>query len=78
MGRVHPEKGVHLLVRAFRRVAESAPKARLRIIGPAEERQGGGGDSYLRMLKADIAMDPVEGTSYLVRGQTNALSFTAG
>jgi fructose-1,6-bisphosphatase II len=28
-------------------------------------------------LKADIAVDPVEGTSYLVRGQTNALAVLA-
>ena len=28
-------------------------------------------------FKADIAMDPVEGTSYLVRGQTNALAVLA-
>src|SRR6266705_3383832 len=28
-------------------------------------------------FKADIAVDPVEGTSYLVRGQTNALAVLA-
>ena len=29
------------------------------------------------VFKADIAVDPVEGTSYLVRGQTNALAVCA-
>ena len=29
------------------------------------------------VFKADIAVDPVEGTSYLVRGQTNALAVLA-
>jgi glycosyltransferase involved in cell wall biosynthesis len=55
VGRVHPEKGLRLLVQAFRRVVESAPDARLRVVGPIEERHGGGGDSYLRALKADAA-----------------------
>lgn len=55
VGRVHPEKGLRLLVQAFRRVAERAPETRLRIIGPIEERRGGGGDTYLRTLKADAS-----------------------
>ena len=29
------------------------------------------------LFKADVAVDPVEGTSYLVRGQTNALAVLA-
>jgi fructose-1,6-bisphosphatase II len=37
------------------------------------ERLGRPGSSF----KADIAVDPVEGTSYLVRGQTNALAVLA-
>src|SRR5512145_2662312 len=34
------------------------------------ERLGRPGSTF----KADVAVDPVEGTSYLVRGQTNALA----
>ena len=37
------------------------------------ERLGRPGSTF----KADIAMDPVEGTSYLARGQTNALAVLA-
>ncbi|MGH6866398.1 MAG: class II fructose-bisphosphatase [Methyloceanibacter sp.] len=40
---------------------------------PRGERLGRPGAGF----KADIAMDPVEGTSYLVRGQTNALAVLA-
>jgi glycosyltransferase involved in cell wall biosynthesis len=52
VGRLHPEKGVHLLVDAFRRVVERLPAARLRIVGPAAAHQGGGGEPYLRSLEA--------------------------
>jgi glycosyltransferase involved in cell wall biosynthesis len=55
VGRVHPEKGLRLLVQAFRRVAERAPDIRLRIVGPVEERHGGGGDTYLSELRSDAA-----------------------
>jgi len=51
VGRVHPEKGIHLLVDAFRRVIKQIPEATLDIIGPVEERQGGGGIAYLQELK---------------------------
>ena len=40
---------------------------------PRGERLGRPGSAF----KADAAMDPVEGTSYLVRGQTNALAVLA-
>lgn len=40
---------------------------------PRGERLGRPGSAF----KADVAMDPVEGTSYLVRGQTNALAVLA-
>src|SRR5215813_7419359 len=40
---------------------------------PRGERLGRPGSTF----KADIAMDPVEGTSYLARGQTNALAVLA-
>ena len=53
VGRVHPEKGVHLLVDAFAAGARTAfANWKLLIIGPAEEKFGGGGDKYLLDLKS--------------------------
>jgi glycosyltransferase involved in cell wall biosynthesis len=52
VGRVHPEKGVHLLVEAFAGLSrEIAADWRLSIVGPAEEELGGGGEFYLADLK---------------------------
>ena len=52
VGRLHPEKGVHLLVTAFAAGARTVfADWRLMIVGPAEERLGGGGESYLASLK---------------------------
>ena len=52
VGRVHPEKGVHLLVQAFAGLSpEIAVEWKLSIVGPAEEELGGGGESYLADLK---------------------------
>lgn len=63
-GRVHPEKGVHLLVDAFARLHASggARDWRLRIVGPWETAQGGGGDAYRAQLQqlARAARAPVE------------------
>ena len=65
VGRVHPEKGVELLIRAF---AGLAPAARagwsLRIIGPHETAAGGGGAPFLDAIKeiaARLAL-PIEWT----------------
>ncbi|MFL6569464.1 MAG: glycosyltransferase family 4 protein [Chthoniobacterales bacterium] len=55
VGRVHPEKGVHLLVEAFTREMSSALVGwKLMIIGPTPTEQGGGGAPYLARLK-DLA-----------------------
>lgn len=54
VGRVHPEKGIDLLLRAF---AGIAPARRagwsLRIVGPHETAAGGGGAEFLAALKGD-------------------------
>lgn len=52
VGRVHPEKGLHLLVPAFQRLGGAARNWRLRVVGPWEEAQGGGGAGYLASLQA--------------------------
>jgi glycosyltransferase involved in cell wall biosynthesis len=52
VGRVHPEKGVHILIDAF---VNGAPSAfadwKLMIVGPTETKLGGGGDDYLASLR---------------------------
>ena len=56
VGRVHPEKGVHLLVDAFAAGARTVfADWKLVIIGPAEEKFGGGGDRYLVDLRKRAA-----------------------
>lgn len=61
-GRLHPEKGVHLLVEAFARWRGSAPQAnwKLRIIGPWKASQGGGGEAYRQTLAAKSGAFPGE------------------
>ncbi len=51
VGRVHPEKGIHLLLDAFAILSRQLPKVKLRILGPVKEDQGGGGEDYLRSLQ---------------------------
>nr|RNJ65364.1 MAG: glycosyltransferase family 1 protein [Leptolyngbya sp. IPPAS B-1204] len=50
-GRIHPEKGLHLLIDAFVVLSKKFPAIKLRIVGPYQEHQGGGGQSYLQKLK---------------------------
>jgi len=52
VGRVHPEKGVHLLIEAFVRLPEQLrTKWKIVIVGPVETRLGGGGDPYRTQLE---------------------------
>ena len=57
VGRVHREKGVHLLVEAFARL-RSAEFAdwKLIIVGSTDSREGGGGEAYLRQLRRSAAV----------------------
>jgi glycosyltransferase involved in cell wall biosynthesis len=56
VGRVHPEKGVHLLVDAFVRGTRAAlTDWKLMIVGPAETKFGGGGRQYLSTLERSAA-----------------------
>lgn len=62
-GRVHPEKGVHLLIEAFARLPLALRnKWRLRLVGPWEVAYGGGGDGYLASLRraAEDVQDRVD------------------
>ncbi len=52
VGRVHPEKGVHVLIDAFAGGARTVfANWKLMIVGPTEEKFGGGGESYFASLK---------------------------
>jgi glycosyltransferase involved in cell wall biosynthesis len=56
VGRLHPEKGVHLLVHAFAHLAGDKEEGwRLVVVGPAEAKFGGGGEPYLQQLKEAAA-----------------------
>jgi glycosyltransferase involved in cell wall biosynthesis len=53
VGRVHPEKGVHLLIDAFTAGARTVfAKWKLMIVGPTAEKFGGGGEPYLASLRS--------------------------
>jgi glycosyltransferase involved in cell wall biosynthesis len=59
-GRVHPEKGLDLLVRAYAMLRTRFPALRLRIIGPSEVSRGGGGPDFVAGLKALAGGAPIE------------------
>lgn len=60
VGRLHPEKGLDLLVRAFRTVKANVPQSRLKLVGPSSIAQGGGGADWLATLKDCARGLPVE------------------
>ncbi|MCM0589137.1 MAG: glycosyltransferase family 4 protein [Gloeotrichia echinulata IR180] len=51
VGRIHPEKGIHLLIDAFSILSQQISPVKLRIIGPSKGSQGGGGEGYFNQLK---------------------------
>jgi len=52
VGRIHPEKGIELLLRAVLGLrSEAFSNWRLKIIGPHETRFGGGGTDFLRRMQ---------------------------
>lgn len=60
VGRLHPEKGVHLLAAAFARLAPKNPGWHLRIVGPWRPEEGGGGQDYVQALRATLNGAPAE------------------
>jgi glycosyltransferase involved in cell wall biosynthesis len=52
LGRIHPEKGIELLLQAADQARDALAGWRIHIVGPAEIRFGGGGMDYLRKLRA--------------------------
>ena len=59
-GRVHPEKGLELLIDAFAQVHATRPDTVLRLMGPSDSHLGGGGNAYLAQLRQRAANLPVE------------------
>ena len=51
LGRIAREKGVHLLIEAFKRLSPEFDDWVLHIIGPSEVKSGGDGEEYLDELK---------------------------
>lgn len=50
-GRVHPEKGLHLLVQALKSLTGEYPGISLSILGVTSIKYGGGGDAYVQRLE---------------------------
>ena len=59
-GRVHPEKGLDLLLSAWRRAAPHLPGWKLRIVGPWRAEEGGAGAAYFELLKHEARGLPVD------------------
>ena len=49
VGRIHPEKGIDLLIEAFNQM--NLEQWKLKVIGPHKIASGGGGEAYLKQLK---------------------------
>jgi glycosyltransferase involved in cell wall biosynthesis len=60
VGRIHPEKGVHLLIEAFSLLTQEFSQVKLKIIGPVKEDLGGGGEIYFNSLQSKALGLPVE------------------
>ena len=69
VGRVHPEKGIELLLEAFIRVKTGGGLHdwRLELVGPWEERDGGGGSHWAKSLQDHHAHPDIEWTGPLFR-----------
>lgn len=50
-GRIHPEKGIELLLRAFTRLSPHFPDWHLELVGPTRADEGGGGELFAGALR---------------------------
>ncbi len=60
VGRVHPEKGIHLLIDAIIILIQKISQVRLKIVGPVKGTQGGGGEEYFSTLKSKAQGLPID------------------
>lgn len=63
VGRIHPAKGVELLLQAFSRAKDTGalpPACRLVLVGPADSGRGGGGDAWWQTVLARHARADIE------------------
>jgi glycosyltransferase involved in cell wall biosynthesis len=51
VGRIHPEKGIDLLIRSFGRVSKDYPEWRLVLVGPTRDSEGGGGKRFAAAMR---------------------------
>jgi glycosyltransferase involved in cell wall biosynthesis len=59
-GRIHPEKGVRLLIEAFKCLATRVlPPWECVIVGPTSAGEGGGGEAFAQMLRANFGLLPI-------------------
>lgn len=58
-GRVHPEKGLHLLFSAVNMLYDKYPNIKLKILGTTKIESGGGGEKYVNELKQIAVNVPV-------------------
>jgi glycosyltransferase involved in cell wall biosynthesis len=60
-GRIHPEKGLSLLLAAFLSITNDPASAgwTLELVGPWSVLEGGGGDEYVQQLKAEFTHDAI-------------------
>ena len=58
-GRVHPEKGLHLLFSAVNMLYDKYPNIKLKILGTTKVESGGGGEKYVNELKQIAANVPI-------------------
>jgi glycosyltransferase involved in cell wall biosynthesis len=54
-GRLHPEKGLHLLLDAFALLSRQQRRLKLRLVGPWRTEHGGGGADYVEQLRRKAA-----------------------
>lgn len=78
VGRVHPEKGIELLLGAFARLADRYPEWRLEIVGPAAEAEGGGGEAYLERLRELARGQRVEFSDAIFEPEALAAVYRSG
>jgi glycosyltransferase involved in cell wall biosynthesis len=77
VGRVHPEKGIDLLLDAFVQVKADGglPGWKLEIVGPWETRDGGGGSRWAKSLQDRHARPDIEWTGPLFRSEELAARY---